>query len=61
MGRPRKQPQATEPVAQNETQQPQATEPVAVGAALHTPESLGYKPGDTIPLCHLNLIGTPIV
>lgn len=60
MGRPRKHPQATEPAEQNETQQPQAIEPAAAGAALHTPESLGYAPGEPIPLHHLNLIGTPV-
>ena len=27
---------------------------------LHTPESLGYAPGEPLPLHHLNLIGTPI-
>lgn len=36
------------------------TEQPAPVVELHTPASLGYKPGDHIPLHHLLLIGTPI-
>lgn len=50
MARPRKQ---TEPLEPETTQGQPSPE-------LHTPESLGYAPGEPIPLHHLNLIGTPI-
>lgn len=59
MARPRKVQPA--PVVEPATD---STEPVTVQPApvveLHTPESLGYAAGDSIPLHHLNLIGKPI-
>ena len=59
MARPRKEQPA--PVVEPA---PDSTEPVIEQPApvveLHTPESLGYAPGEPIPLHHLNLIGKPI-
>ncbi len=57
MARPRKEQPA--PVVEPA----ESTEPVEQPAPvveLHTPESLGYAPGEVIPLHHLNLIGKPI-